>query len=92
MGCNETKDLPALLCFFELGNEAQKNYCLQLKDHFQHNKKISFEIKSTKGMSFSVKFRINGKLHEIQSSFVNTEEAMNQALQQMYNLLDQDKS
>ena len=92
MGCDETKDLPALLCFFEAGNEDQKNYCLKLKDNFQHNKRIRFEIKSLMGIKFSIKFKINGKVHEIQTNFDSTEGAMNQALQQMYNLLDQDKS
>ena len=89
MGCNETKDIPTMLCFFETSNEAQKNYCLKLKDNFKHTQKIAFEIRSLHGVSFSVKFKVNGKIHEIQKSFDSTEGAMNQALQQMYDLLQQ---
>ena len=57
MGCGESKNqLPTLLCFFENGNEQQKDYCLKLKDQFRHEKPIRFEIKSTPGVNFSIKF------------------------------------
>ncbi len=90
MGCNEVKDenLPALLCEFENNNEEQKNYLIQLKDKFRHDKKIRFEIKSMDGTNFSVKFKMKGKIHNIQNDFENNEEAMNKALLQMYEILD----
>ena len=90
MGCNESKDknLPTLLCEFEINNEEQKKYCLDLRDRFNHDKIIRFEIKSMDGTNFSVKFKIKGKIYDIQNIFENSEEAKNNALQQMYDLLD----
>ena len=91
MGCDNAKEknYPVLLCFFETGNEEQKQYCIHLKDNFKHEKAIRFEIKSSPGVEFSVKFKLNGKIHEIQSNFDSSEETMNQSLEKMYSLLDQ---
>jgi len=91
MGCDNAKEknYPVLLCFFETGNEEQKQYCIQLKDNFRHEKAIRFEIKSSPGVEFSIKFKLNGKIHEIQSNFDSSEETMNQSLEKMYGLLDQ---
>ena len=93
MGCNDAKETnyPVLLCFFETGNEDQKQYCIKIKDNFQHERAIRFEIKSSPGVEFSVKFRLNGKLHDIQNSFDSSDNAMNQALEKMYNLLNENK-
>ena len=90
MGCNEVKEdkLPALLCEFENENEEQKFYCLQLKDKFQHQKKVRFEIKSMAGTQFSIKFKMKGKIYDIQNIFENNEDATNKALKKMYDLLD----
>ena len=90
MGCNESneKNYPTLLCFFEAENEIQKNYCLKIKDNFQHEKSIKFEIKSTPGVNFAIKFKYRGKVHDIQNTFDNSDEAMNQSLEKMYKLLD----
>ena len=53
MGCSESKDaLPVLLCFFEVDNKQQQNYCIRLKDNFRHEKSIRFEIKSLTGVDF----------------------------------------
>ncbi len=87
MGCSESKDqLPTLLCFFVNGNEQQKDYCLKLKDQFRHEKPIRFEIKSTPGVNFSIKFRVNGKIHNIQSVF--NEGELENSLNIMYRILD----
>jgi len=87
MGCGESKNqLPTLLCFFENGNEQQKDYCLKLKDQFRHEKPIRFEIKSTPGVNFSIKFRVNGKIHNIQSVF--NEGELENSLNIMYRILD----
>ena len=91
MGCDETKDLPALLCFFEAGNEDQKNYCLKLKDNFHNERTIKFEIKSVPHVPFSIKFKMNGKVHEIQKIYDNSEEAMNSTLKEAYRLLEDNK-
>ena len=91
MGCDNAKEknYPVLLCFFETGNEDQKQYCIKLKDNFKHEKAIRFEIKSSPGVEFSIKFRINGKVQEIQSNFDSSDDAMNQSLEAMYRLLDE---
>ena len=92
MGCNESKDqLPALICFFETGNEQQKKYCLKLKDNFRHQKPIRFEIKSSPGVQFSIKFKIKDQLHSIQSVFNDSEDQMNNSLNIMYKYLDDAK-
>ena len=92
MGCDETKDAnySVLLCFFEVGNEEQKNYCLKLKDSFQHEKPIRFEIKSTPGVPFSIKFKLKGESEprNIQDTFDNSEQAMRDSLDKMYQILD----
>ena len=90
MGCDETKDkLPTLLCFFEMENEKQKNYCLKLKDSFKHEKPIRFEIKSSPGVNFSVQFKIKGDVHKIQTIF--NEEELDNSLNAMYKILDDPK-
>ena len=90
MGCDESKDsLPVLMCFFEVGNEQQKNYCLQLKDNFHHVKSVRFEIKSLAGVNFSIQFKLNGETHKIQTIF--NEDEMQNTLNKMYELLDQAK-
>ena len=93
MGCNEVKDenLPTLLCNFVLGDDEQKNYCLKLKDNFKSDKTIRFQISSVDNLPFSVRFKLNGRIYEIQNNFVNTDESMNNALEQMYDLLNRNK-
>lgn len=90
MGCGETKDqLPTLLGFFETGREDQKEYCIKLKDSFKHEKAIRFEIKSSPGMQFSIKFRHKGIIHDIQTTFNDSE--MESSLDKMYKILDGNK-
>ena len=93
MGCNESKDMnyPTLLCFFENENEEQKNYCIKIKDNFRHQRSIKFEIKSSPGIAFGIKFRINKNVHNIQTTFDSSEQAMNEALEKMYKILDENK-
>jgi len=89
MGCGESKEkLPTLLCFFETGNEEQKNYCIKLKDNFKHEKPIRFEIKSSPGVNFSIKFKIKEKVYNIESVFNDSEVQMNNSLNIMYKYLD----
>ena len=89
MGCNNEKNsnIPTLLCFFETGNEAQANYCLKLRDNFQNEKTINYQIKSEANMTFAIKFKIKNKIYDIQTVFDDNETTMNQSLQKMYNLL-----
>ncbi len=87
MGCTQANETPTLICFFEQGNEEQKAYCIKLKDSFHHEKTIKFEVKSVPQVNFSIKFKVNGKLHEIQNTFENSEGAMQSTLQKAYDLL-----
>ncbi len=89
MGCQNTKDQNSLclLCTFQTGNESQAAYCLKLRDNFHHEKTIRYEIKSGAQLPFSVKFKIRNTLHDIQNIFDDSENAMNQALQKIYDLM-----
>ena len=93
MGCKEIgdKDIPVLICFFEPNNDQQKNYCLNLKDNFQHEKTIKYEIRSTSDNKFSIQLKIKDKVYDIQTEFVGSEEDMNNALNKMYTILDEKK-
>ena len=77
-------NIPTLICSFEQSNEEQKAYCIKLKDNFFSEKKIRFEIKS---IPFSIQFKVNGKIHEIQNTFDNSEEALFSTLYKAYDLL-----
>ena len=89
MGCQNNKPIsvPTLLCFFETGNEQQANYCLRLRDNFKNEKTINYQIKSGEKMQFKIQFKVKNKEHDIQTQFNDSEEALNQALQKMYDLL-----
>ena len=91
MGCQNAKaqTYPLLLCFYELGNEEQKNYCIQLKDNIKHSKPIKFEIKASPGVPFAIKFEIKKKIYDIQTTLNYGEDIMNKSLEQIYKLLDE---
>lgn len=88
MGCieasNESK-LPTLLCEFVQGNEEQKNYCIDLKNNFRHQKTIGFEIKESD--NFTISFLIRGKKTVIQSEPTLNSEMRDKTLQEAYKLL-----
>ena len=87
MGCAQATDTPTLICFYETGKNEQKDYCIKLKDNFKNEKTIKFEIKSVPQVNFSVKFKVNGRLHVIQTEYNNSETVMNESLEKIYNLL-----
>ena len=87
MGCAQATETPTLICFYEQGNNEQKDYCIKLKDNFKNEKTIKFEIKSVPQVNFSVKFKVNGRLHVIQTEYNNSETVMNKSLEKIYNLL-----
>ena len=89
MGCKDTKDVnvPQLLCFFETGNERQANYCIKLRDSFENEKTINYHIISEENMPFSIKFKIKNTTHDIQTTFDDSETALKQSLEKMYELL-----
>lgn len=88
MGCIEASGgskLPTLLCEFVQGNEEQKNYCIDLKNNFKHQKTIGFEIKESD--NFIISFLIKGKKTVIQSVPTLTQEMRDKTLQEAYKLL-----
>ena len=89
MGCSEAKtQLPTILCFFETGNEEQKNYCIKLKENFQHEKSVRYEIRSIPGKEFSIQLKYKDIIHNIQSIFNDEEVEMNNCLNKIYKILD----
>ena len=90
MGCTDPKDknMITLLCFYETGNELQKNYCLKLKENYQGEKPIKYEIKQIPQVPFGIKLKINGKLFDIQKIFDDREEAMKEAVTKITNLVE----
>ena len=87
MGCTSANQTPTLLCYFETGKEEQKNYCIKLKDNFNSEKSIKFEIKSTPETKFSIKFKVRGKVHDLQNTFDASEETLEATLNKAYELL-----
>lgn len=90
MGCSESKDAPiaTLVCFCEVDNQEQKNYCLKLKENYVGEKPIKYEIKQIPQIPFGIKLRIKGKIIDVQKIFDNREETMNETLNKIYEMLD----
>ena len=91
MGCAEAKEnnLPTLLCFFEPENQEQKMFCIRLKDSFQHEKSIKYEIRSVVNEPFAIKIKIKNNIYDINKTFVNnSEEEIQKTLNDIYNKLD----
>ena len=89
--CSELKkshrNLPVLICFFEIENKIQKDYCLRLKDSLYVSKAIKFEIKANNHSKFSIMLKLNGKMHLIQNIF--NEDEIDGCLKKIYDLLDE---
>lgn len=86
MGCQAVEGkgkFPSLLCDYE--TEEQKDYCINLKNKFQHSKLISFEINHSD--KFRISFKINDKVHVIQEELVYSNEERDKSLQKIYDLL-----
>ena len=84
----DSTNFPSLICHFEIGNEKQKNYCIDIKNNFSHQKSIKYKIESSPAMGFAIQFEINNNIYDIQTEFNDSEEEMDKALNKMYKLLD----
>ena len=95
MGCDESKDVnyPVLIGFFETGREDQKAYCIKLTENFKHEQSIKYQISSPPGEPFSIQFKVKGQSvpFKIQETFNSSDEAMNEALEKIYNILNEKK-
>ena len=82
---------PTLICFFEHGNEEQKNYCIKLRNNIKFPIDIGYEIKSFKEDIFSIQFMLNGKIYLLQNEKNYSNEMMINTLNKLYNLLNSNK-
>ena len=93
MGCREVNDptanLPTLICTFEPKNQAQKQYCIKLKDNFNYPTSVKYEIKAYEGSTFNILLVIQGKNHSIQTTLNESDEnEVKNNLQKIYDILN----
>ena len=93
MGCKEVNDptanLPTLMCTFEPKNQAQKQYCIKLKDNFNYPTSVKYEIKANAGSTFNILLVIQGKNHSIQTTLNESDEnEVKNNLQKIYDILN----
>ena len=93
MGCKEVNDptanLPTLICTVEPKNEAQKQYCIKLKDNFNYPTSVKYEIKAYEGSTFNILLVIKGKNHSIQTTLNESDEnEVKNNLQKIYDILN----
>ena len=78
---------PQLICFYESGNEEQKEYCIKLKDNFKHEKTINYEIESIPKVPFGIKIAYNTQILDLQKEFDDSEDTMYETLRKAYDFL-----
>ena len=78
---------PQLICFYESGNEKQKEYCNKLKDNFKHEKTINYEIESIPKVPFGIKIAYNTQILDLQKEFDDSEDTMYETLRKAYDFL-----
>ena len=93
MGCKEVNDptanLPTLICTVEPKNEAQKQYCIKLKDNFNYPTSVKYEIKAYEGSTFNILLVIQGNNHSIQTTLNESDEnEVKNNLQKIYDILN----
>ena len=93
MGCKEVNDptanLPTLICTVEPKNEAQKLYCIKLKDNFNYPTSVKYEIKAYEGSTFNILLVIQGQNHSIQTTLNESDEnEVKNNLQKIYDILN----
>ncbi len=93
MGCKEVNDptanLPTLICTVEPKNEAQKQYCIKLKDNFNYPTSVKYEIKAYAGSTFNILLVIQGQNHSIQTTLNESDEnEVKNNLQKIYDILN----
>ena len=93
MGCKEVNDptanLPTLMCTFEPKNQAQKQYCIKLKDNFNYPTSVKYEIKAYEGSTFNILLVIQGQNHSIQTTLNESDEnEVKNNLQKIYDILN----
>ena len=81
------QNIPQLICFYESGNEEQKNYCIKLKDNFKHEKTINYAIKSKENVPFGIKIAYYSQNLDLQKEFDDSEDTMYETLRKAYDFL-----
>ena len=96
LNCNKYKkededeiisNIPQLICFYESGNEKQKEYCNKLKDNFKHEQAINYAIKSKENVPFGIKIAYYSQNLDLQKEFDDSEDTMNETLRKAYDFL-----
>ena len=96
LNCNKYKkededeiisNIPQLICFYESGNEKQKEYCIKLKDNFKHEKTINYEIESIPKVPFCIQIAYNTQILDLQKEFDDSEDTMYETLRKAYDFL-----
>lgn len=90
MGCQEANKpdrFPTLMMYFDLQSEAQKQYCLNLKENFHHFRTVKFLINGCPNEKFRILFKKDNKIYTLQDTFINSEQAMNATLNKAYEIL-----
>ena len=82
------QNIPQLICFYESGNEEQKEYCNKLKKNYNYEKPIDWDIKSIPKVPFGIKIAYNSKIEDLQNEFDDSEDTMFETLRKAYQFLE----
>ena len=81
---------PSILFSFEKGNEEQREFEQQVLQHYNSPVLIDYSLSDTMN-KYYIELRDMGRNYKIQDGgFVNTENMMNNILQQIYSILFQE--
>ena len=84
------KVIPKLILEFENGNEEQKAFHFKIRDNFQYEKSVGYEILSSDiNSNYSIKVKIGKNIYVISNEFKNSEEHLHKILNDIYKLLDE---
>ena len=88
-GKSRSHEQPTIICFYDFGDDSQKDYCLKLRDNFKHSKTVKYEIKCSPGVPFCIKFKMKKKIYDIQNIYDNSDNILNESLEKIYKILDE---
>ena len=81
----QNSQVPFIICYYEPGNEEQKNYCIKVINYLQTQKQIYSDIKESN--IFSIFFILYGKTYLIKSDYNLSDESiyiLNNRINQLY--------
>ena len=81
----QNSQVPFIICYYEPGNEEQKNYCIKVINYLQTQKQIYSDIKESN--IFSIFFILYGKTYLIKNDYNLSDESiyiLNNRINQLY--------